>query len=75
VSSDRKTAVALGILLLSSILFGILNTVLALESPDYLAKLSAIKTQVLIAVFFQAAFAIAYVGIAVLPYPILKRPR
>ena len=72
-NSDRRTAIILGILLISGILFGILNSVPALEKPDYLTKLSAIKTQVLIAVFFQSAMAAVYVCIAVLLYPIIKR--
>lgn len=72
-NSDRRTAIILGILLIAGILFGILNTVPALENPDYLTKLSAIKTQVLIAVFFQSAMAAVYVCIAVLLYPIIKK--
>lgn len=70
---DRRRAVLLGVLLISAIVFGILNTVPALEYPDYLAKLSTIRTQVLIAVFFQAAMATVYVCIAVLFYPLVKR--
>jgi hypothetical protein len=72
-NSDRRRASWLGALLISGIAFGILNTVPALEYPDYLAKLSTIRTQVLIAVFFQAAMATAYVCIAVLFYPVVKR--
>jgi hypothetical protein len=72
VNSDRRRSIILGILLISGILFGILNSVPALENPDYLTKLSAIKTQVLIAVFFQSAMAAVYVCIAVLLYPIIK---
>ena len=70
---DRRRAVLLGVLLISGIAFGILNTVPALEYPDYLAKLSTIRTQVLIAVFFQAAMATVYVCIAALSYPLVKR--
>jgi hypothetical protein len=73
VNSERRTAIILGILLIGGILFGILNSVPALENPDYLTKLSAIKTQVLIAVFFQSAMAAVYVCIAVLLYPIIKK--
>ncbi|MBC8554213.1 MAG: DUF4386 domain-containing protein [Candidatus Brocadiales bacterium] len=50
-----------------------MNSIPALEYPDYLTKLSVIKTHVLIAVFFQAAMAIVYVWIAVLLYPILNK--
>ncbi len=63
----------LGVLLISGIAFGILNTLPALEYPDYLAKLATIRTQVLVAVFFQAAMATVYVCIAVLFYPIVRR--
>jgi hypothetical protein len=73
VKSDRRTAILLGILLISGILFGILNSVPALEYQDYLTKLAAIKIQVLIAVFFQSAMATVYACIAALLYPIIKR--
>jgi hypothetical protein len=71
--TDRRRAVLLGVLLICGIAFGIVNTVPALEYPDYLAKLSTIRSQVLIAVFFQAAMATVYVCIAVLFYPVVKR--
>ena len=71
--SDRRTASILGLLLISGTVFGILNTVPALEFPNYLAKLSTIRTQVLIAVFFQAAMAIAYACIAILFFQIIKK--
>jgi len=73
VNPDRRTAIIWGILLICGILFGILNSIPALENPDYLTKLSTLKIQVLIAVFFQAAMAAVYVWIAVLLYPILKK--
>ena len=72
-TSERMTAIALGILLILGIVFGILNTVPLLEQPDYLAKLASIRTQVLVAIFFQAAMAITYVCIAVLFYHIIKK--
>jgi hypothetical protein len=71
--TERRRAVLLGVLLISAIAFGILNTVPALEYPDYLAKLATMRTQVLTAVFFQAAMAAVYVCIAALSYPIVKR--
>jgi hypothetical protein len=71
--TERRRAVLLGVLLISAIAFGILNSVPALEYPDYLAKLSTVRTQVLTAVFFQAAMATVYVCIAVLFYPVVRR--
>lgn len=52
-NTDKRTGILLGILLISGIVFGILNTVPALEYPNYLIKLSEIKTQVIIAIFFN----------------------
>lgn len=72
-NSERRRAVLLGVLLIAGMAFGILSSVPALEYPDYLAKLSTIRTQVLTAVFFQAAMATVYVCIAVLFYPVVKR--
>jgi hypothetical protein len=69
----RKTAIFFGILLIAGTAFGVLNSVPALEYPDYLVKLAEIKAQVLWAMFFQFTMAAAYVGIAVVIYPILKR--
>ncbi|MFD1957005.1 DUF4386 domain-containing protein [Paenibacillus thailandensis] len=62
----------LGLLFISSFIFGILSSVPELEHPDYLEKLSEIEVQVLVATFFQAAMAAAYASIAVALYPILK---
>ncbi len=52
-NSNRRTALILGVLLISGIVFGILNSIPALEKANYLTELSAIKTQVLIAVLFM----------------------
>lgn len=71
-NSNRKISIFYGVLLLSGIICGILNTVPAIEYPDYLTKLSSMKTQVLVAVFFQFAMASVYVCIIVLLYPIVK---
>ncbi len=72
-NQNRKTSITFGILLITGIIFGILNTIPALEYPDYLIKLSSIKIQVLIAAFFQFSMATVYVCIAVLVYPIIKK--
>jgi hypothetical protein len=73
VKSDKRTGILFGLLLIAGIVFGILNSVPALEYPDYLTKLATIKMQVLIAVFFQSAMATVYVCIAALLYPMIKR--
>lgn len=71
--SNRRNEKFLGLLLILGIVFGITSSVPALEQPGYLVKLSEIETQVLFAVFSQAAMAVAYVLIAVLLYPILNQ--
>jgi len=75
VNSERKTAIAAGILLITGIVFGILNSVPALEYAGYLTKLSTIRGQVLVAVFFQSAMATVYVCIAAMFYPIVRKYR
>ena len=72
-NATGKTAIFLGISLISGILFGILSSVPALETPEYLTTLPGIETQVLLAIFSQAAMAIAYVCIAAMFYPIVKQ--
>ncbi len=69
----RKASIAYGILLVAGIAFGIFSSVPALEEPGYLARLSAIKLQVLTAVASQAAMAVAYTLIAALLYPIVRK--
>jgi len=73
VNSNRKKATLFGILLILGILFGILNSVPAIEKPDYLTKIATIRIEILIAVFFQSAMAITYTLIAVLLYPIIMK--
>jgi len=63
VQPDRRTATSFGMLLVSGIAFGALSSVPALEYPDYLAILPGIRTQVLTAVFFQAAMATAWLSV------------
>lgn len=70
---EKRTGKIFGVLLISGIVFGILSSVPALEKPYYLTKLPTIKTQILIAVFFQSAMATVYACIAALLYPIIKR--
>lgn len=69
---NRRTAIAFGVLLIAAIICGVLNSVPAIEAPDYLEKLDSIESRILVAVFFQAAMATIYVAIAVIMYPIVK---
>jgi len=70
--TNRRTAVAFGVLLISAIVCGVLNSVPAIETPGYLERLASIEPRILVAVFFQAAMATIYVAIAVIMYPIVR---
>lgn len=70
--ANRRTAIAFGVFLIAAIICGVLNSVPAIEAPDYLEKLASIESRILVAVFFQAAMATIYVAIAVIMYPIVK---
>lgn len=72
-NTDKRIAIALGVLLVAGILFGILSSVPALESPDYLVRLPTIDSQILFAVLFQAAMAAVYACVAALLYPVIKK--
>ena len=74
--STKRTAVAVGILYIISTVAGILNLgflVPLLSAPNYLAEFSANEGQVIVGVFLDLLCAGAFVGLAVMILPILKR--
>lgn len=70
--TSRRTAVVFGVSLIAAIVCGVLNSVPAIEAPDYLEKLDSLESRILVAVFFQAAMACIYVTIAVVMYPVVR---
>ncbi|MBK7319419.1 DUF4386 domain-containing protein [Candidatus Villigracilis affinis] len=72
----RKTATLVGSAYLFSNITFILGTIVMVESilgsPDYLNLMSASRAQVVLGVLLSFANGLAYVGIAVLLFPILK---
>jgi hypothetical protein len=74
----RKTAAIVGSAFLFSNFTFILGTIMMVESilgsPDYLSLISASRAQIALGVLLSFANGLAYVGIAVLMFPIL-RPR
>ena len=72
----RKTATLVGSAYLFSNVTFILGTIVMVEailgSPDYLSLISANRAQVILGVLLSFANGLAYVGIAVLLFPILK---
>jgi hypothetical protein len=71
--SHRKATAIAGVLIITGMVAGILSISPALDAPDYLTKASANANQVITEAFFQFVIAAAYVGIAVVLYPFLKR--
>ncbi len=72
-SSQKKTALFAGILIISGIIFGIFSVVPAVEGTDYLTETFANKNQVLRGAFFQFFLVPIYLGFALLLYPHLKK--
>ena len=72
----RKTAALVGSAYLFSNITFILGTIVMVESilgsPDYISLLSASRAQIVLGVLLSFANGLAYVGIAVLLFPILK---
>jgi hypothetical protein len=73
----RKIAAAVGILFLLSNATFLLGAFVFVEpvltAPDYLTQVSAKGTQIVLGALLEIVNGIAYIGIAVLVYPILRR--
>ncbi len=69
----RKTAMYTGLLYIIVFAAGILSIVYVIEKPDYLIMVSENANQVFLGAFFQLVMVPAYIGIALLLYPILKQ--
>jgi hypothetical protein len=70
---NRKRTVIAGVLYIVGIIAGVLSISTAIDAPDYLLKASANTNQVLLAALFQFIWTIAYIGFAVILYPILRK--
>jgi len=70
---ERKIARIAGTLFIIGTVAGILSIAPAIDAPDYLTKASENANQVLKGAFFQFIMAVAYIGFAILLYPILRR--
>ena len=76
-NSNRKTARIVGALFLLSNVTFILGAVVFVEpilgAADYLSQVSANRAQVILGVLLELINGVAYLGIAVLMFPILRR--
>lgn len=68
----RKARFA-GLLLIGGMIAGILSVAPAVDSAEYLTEAAAHSHQVILAALAQFMMALAYIGIAILLYPIVKR--
>ncbi|XMB85362.1 DUF4386 domain-containing protein [Mycoplasmatota bacterium WC44] len=72
-NSIRKTTIIAGVLFIIGTIAGVLSIAPAIDAPDYLVKASSNANQVIIGSIFQFIMAAAYVGFAILIYPILRK--
>ncbi|MDH4191977.1 MAG: DUF4386 domain-containing protein [Betaproteobacteria bacterium] len=71
-TSTRRSATIAGVLFFVGTAAGVLSVVGAADSPGYLRELAAHGTQVVVGALFQCVMAVAYVGVAVALYPVLR---
>ncbi len=71
-NTHRKIARIAGVLFILGTVVGILSVAPAIDDPEYLIKASTHANQIMIAAFFQCIMVVAYVGVAVSLYPMLK---
>ena len=72
-NSDRKIAIAAGILIITGMIAGMLSVVPAVEGSDYLTEVSVNQNKVLIGAFFQFTLVPIYIAFALLIYSILRK--
>ena len=72
-NANRKAAIIAGVLIIVGMVAGVLSVVYVIEEPDYLIQASANERQVLTGAFFQFMMIPAYIGFALLLYPILRK--
>ncbi len=71
--SHRKAATIAGVLFIIGTVAGILSISPVIDGPDYLIKGSVNENQVITGALFQFIMAAAYVGYAIILYPILRK--
>jgi len=75
-NADRKIAVVAGVLFITATVAGILSVAFTgpvLGTPDYLVKISANETRVIIGALFALIMAFACAGIGISLYPVLRK--
>jgi len=67
-----KTRLA-GVLIITGMIAGIFSVAPAVDSTKYLTEAAANSNQVIIGAIFQLIMALAYIGVAILLYPIIRQ--
>lgn len=70
---NREEANVTGLLLILGMIAGILSIAPVIDAPDFLIKASANAPQVMIEAIFQFIMAIAYLGVGITLYPVLRK--
>jgi hypothetical protein len=71
--TNRKITILAGALYIIGFIAGILSIASAVDNSEYLIKASANANQVIFAAFFQFIMTVAYLGIAIALYPVLRK--
>jgi hypothetical protein len=72
-NSDRNIAKIAGILFLTGMVSGLFSIAPAIDAPEFLTKAAQNANQVIISAISQFIMAIAYLGIAISMFPLLKK--
>ena len=72
-TDSRKQTRQAGLLILVGMLAGIFSVAPAVDSPEYVTEAAKHSDAVTLAAVFQLAMSLAYIGVAVLLYPVIKR--
>lgn len=72
-TNTRKNTRLAGILFIAGMIAGVLSVVPAIDASDYLIKAADNANQLIIGAIFHLIMAVAYIGVAITLYPILKK--
>jgi len=71
-NSNRKNAILAGVLIIMGMIAGIFSVVPSVDSADCLIKAAENANQVFTGAVFHFIMSVAYIGVAILLYPILR---
>lgn len=72
-TSTRRAALLAGILFFVGTAAGVMSVVGDADSPGYLVELASNRRRVVVGAFFRCAMTVAYVGVALALFPVLRK--